>query len=94
MPTPQTSATMRLIELAERLTPSGEIGDGKVQQFHEAAALARLEQRDGQVQRMARRMGAHFVPRGRPTCYGSRPGAQHQAENGCDDCPLQRECLA
>lgn len=38
------SATMRLIELAERLTPSGEIGDGMVQQFHEAAALARLEQ--------------------------------------------------
>lgn len=38
------SATMRLIELAEHLTPSGEIGDGLVNQFHEAAALARLEQ--------------------------------------------------
>lgn len=38
------SATMRLIEMAERLTPSGEIGDGLVAQFHEAATLARLEQ--------------------------------------------------
>lgn len=37
------SATMRLIEMAERLTPSGEIGDGLVAQFHEAATLARLE---------------------------------------------------
>lgn len=43
------SATLRLIELAERLTPSGEIGDGMVQQFHEAAALARLEQNPADV---------------------------------------------
>lgn len=40
-----STATLRLIELAERLTPSGEIGDGLVAQFHEAATLARLEQR-------------------------------------------------
>lgn len=44
MATEPGRATTRLIELAERLTPSGEIGDGMVQQFHEAAALARLEQ--------------------------------------------------
>ncbi len=37
-------ATKRLIELAEHLTPRGEIGDGLVAQFHEAATLARLEQ--------------------------------------------------
>ena len=49
MPKPPYSATMRLIELAERLTPSGEIGDGMVQQFHEAAALARLEQNPADV---------------------------------------------
>lgn len=46
MATKPSSATMRLIELAEHLTPSGEIGDGLVAQFHEAATLARLEQLD------------------------------------------------
>lgn len=39
-----TSATMQLIELAERLNASGEIGDGMVAQFHELAAMARFEQ--------------------------------------------------
>jgi hypothetical protein len=37
------SATVQLIELAERLVPSGAIGDGKVAQFHELAAKARAE---------------------------------------------------
>lgn len=37
-------ATRRLIELAESLTPSGEIGDGTVAQFRELAARARIEQ--------------------------------------------------
>lgn len=64
-PEPKQSATMRLIELAEHLSPSGEIGDGLVNQFHEAAALARLEQVSG-PERLARRMGATFVPR--PGC--------------------------
>lgn len=44
MQTKPSGATMRLIELAEHLTPSGGIGDGLVAQFHEAASLARLEQ--------------------------------------------------
>lgn len=38
------SATLQLIEAAERLNMSGEIGDGTVARFHELAALARLEQ--------------------------------------------------
>lgn len=38
------SATDQLIELAEALTPSGEIGDGMVAQFHELARLTRVEQ--------------------------------------------------
>lgn len=37
------SATIRLIELAEGLTPSGEIGDGMVARFHALAIAARLE---------------------------------------------------
>lgn len=37
------SATVRLIELAEGLTPSGEIGDGTVARFHSLAAEARSE---------------------------------------------------
>lgn len=48
-------ATRQLIELAESLTPSGEIGDGKVAQFRELAARARLEQ----TERL------EFVPSGR-----------------------------
>lgn len=39
------SATQKLIELAEGLTPSGEIGDGTVARFHELAAIARFELR-------------------------------------------------
>ena len=27
-----------------------------------------------------------------PVCYGSRPGPQAQAENGCDDCDYKGEC--
>jgi hypothetical protein len=38
------SATLQLIEMAESLTASGSIGDGKVAQFHELAARARGEQ--------------------------------------------------
>lgn len=38
------TATEQLIELAERLTPSGHIGDGMVAHFHELAARARAEQ--------------------------------------------------
>lgn len=38
------SATLQLIEAAERLNPSGVIGDGTVFHFHELAARARLEQ--------------------------------------------------
>lgn len=37
------SATLQLIELAEQLTASGEIGDGMVAQFHELATRARGE---------------------------------------------------
>jgi hypothetical protein len=37
------SATLQLIELAEHLSPTGEIGDGTVARFHELAALARFE---------------------------------------------------
>ena len=40
------SATLRLIEQAERLNMTGVIGDGTVAHFHELAALARLEQAD------------------------------------------------
>lgn len=36
-------ATDELIDLAERLTPSGVIGDGMVAHFHEVAARARAE---------------------------------------------------
>lgn len=38
------TATLRLIEAAEHLNPTGVIGDGTVYHFHELAALARLEQ--------------------------------------------------
>jgi len=38
---------LRLIELAERLTPSGVIGDGMVATFHETATLARLAHMGG-----------------------------------------------
>lgn len=37
------SATLRLIEAAERLNMTGVIGDGTVAHFHELAALARAE---------------------------------------------------
>lgn len=37
------TATEQLIELAERLTPSGHIGDGMVARLHELAARARAE---------------------------------------------------
>jgi hypothetical protein len=37
------SATLRLVELAEKLVPTGEIGDGMVAHFHDLAALARAE---------------------------------------------------
>ena len=64
------SATMRLIELAERLTPSGEIGDGMVQQFHEAAALARLEQH--------RERHPAIASAWRDCCHTRAPGAHDQ----------------
>lgn len=38
------TATERLIELAERLNPTGAIGDGMVAEFHALAARARHEQ--------------------------------------------------
>lgn len=37
------SATERLIELAERLNPTGVIGDGMVAEFHSLAAQARAQ---------------------------------------------------
>ena len=36
-------ATEQLIELAERLRPTGEIGDGMVAELHDLAARARAE---------------------------------------------------
>ena len=27
-----------------------------------------------------------------PSCFASRPAPQQRAENGCDDCPLERQC--
>lgn len=38
------TATEQLIELAERLNPTGVIGDGMVAEFHALAARARAEQ--------------------------------------------------
>ena len=38
------TATEQLIELAERLNTTGEIGDGMVAEFHALAARARAEQ--------------------------------------------------
>lgn len=38
------TATQQLIDLAERLRPTGEIGDGMVAQFHDLARRARAEQ--------------------------------------------------
>lgn len=38
------SPTEQLIDLVERLRPTGEIGDGMVAQFHDLAARARAEQ--------------------------------------------------
>lgn len=38
------TATERLIELAERLNPTGLIGDGMVAEFHSLAARVRREQ--------------------------------------------------
>lgn len=38
------TATEQLIELAERLRPTGEIGDGMVARFHDLARRARAEQ--------------------------------------------------
>lgn len=38
------SATLRLVALAERLNPTGHIGDGMVAQFHALAKQARAEQ--------------------------------------------------
>lgn len=37
------TATEQLIELAERLNPTGLIGDGMVAEFHALAARARVE---------------------------------------------------
>lgn len=37
------TATKQLIELAERLNPTGEIGDGMVARLRELAARARAE---------------------------------------------------
>lgn len=34
---------MQLIDLAERLRPTGEIGDGMVAKFHDLAARSRIE---------------------------------------------------
>lgn len=28
-----------------------------------------------------------------PTCFGSNPNVQEQAENNCNDCPISDECL-
>lgn len=39
------TATQQLIELAEFLSPTGDIGDGTVAHFHELAARARVEQK-------------------------------------------------
>lgn len=39
-----TPATLELIALAKRLTPSGQIGDGMVARFHELADRADAEQ--------------------------------------------------
>lgn len=39
-----TPATLELIALAKRLTPSGQIGDGMVARFHELAERADAEQ--------------------------------------------------
>lgn len=38
------TATQQLIEQAERLVPTGFIGDGTVAHFHELATRARIEQ--------------------------------------------------
>lgn len=38
------TATQQLIDLAARLQPTGEIGDGMVAQFHALALRARFEQ--------------------------------------------------
>lgn len=69
------TATMRLIELAERLTPSGEIGDGMVHQFHEAAALARLEQEPKRANKI---VITHIDPPVRPAPFVVMDGGRCQ----------------
>lgn len=71
------TATEQLIELAERLNPTGLIGDGMVAEFHALAARARAER--------------GLAPR--PVCFGSDPNEQAFAENGCDSCPSAHPCL-
>lgn len=69
------TAAKRLIELVERLRPTGYIGDGMVAELQHLAARARVE---------------HGL---RPECYGSAPGDEQAALNGCDSCPFAHPCL-
>ena len=71
------TATEQLIEKAERLRPTGVIGDGMVAEFRYLAERARAER--GYAKR--------------PPCFASNPGAQESAENGCDLCLFAHGCL-
>lgn len=57
-----TTSTMRLIEAAERLNMSGEIGDGMVARLHELAGLARLEQNPADVLQAHAERSGRTVP--------------------------------
>jgi len=72
------SATEQLIDLVERLRPTGEIGDGMVAELHDLAARARVER--------ARKSTY-------PPCYGSEPDEQAFAENDCGSCVVAHPCL-
>lgn len=95
------TATEQLIELAERLNPSGVIGDGMVAEFHALAARARVERAARRVidrpdERRAREYVAAVEASRKstyPPCYGSEPDEQAFAENDCGSCVVAHPCL-
>ena len=92
------TATERLIDLAERLNPTGLIGDGMVAEFHDLARKARAEL-DAYVtdaENLACSEGAFIAARPytpRPRCYRSDHSEQDTAENDCDSCRFAHACL-
>lgn len=67
-------ATLQLIELAERLDMTGEIGDGTVARFHELASRARIEQGYAPV----------IAPPAWPNPYGTNPDGTPRELADCD----------